>query len=300
MGLQPSGCAPWIAQGVSSTSPSVANSGKRLRHLRDQASSRHRGDHVAGQLPAELLRELVAHRLRALAVVRPQVHVHEAPPAAVRDLCAEAVHAIVVAAHSDEGGTEHGRARDLGRLEVLGHEDHGFEPGRRRSRRHRVREVARGRAAHGVHPELLRLGQRHRHQPVLEREGGMAGRVVLDPEVADAELGPQPRRAQERGEPGAAADRRLPVDGQELAVAPQVARPLRDRLARERPPHLVHVVDRFQARPAVLAGGHGVLAPRLSTGPAPETGHETHDNLPKNKKALGFRRGPVVRVAVAV
>src|SRR6185436_1025999 len=109
-----------------------------------------RADHVAGELPAALLGQLEADRLGAFAVVRAQVHVDEPPAEAVRDLRAEPVHAVVVAAHADERGPVDGGGRQLGRLEVDGDENDRTQARRGRTGGDGVGEVAGGGAAHGV------------------------------------------------------------------------------------------------------------------------------------------------------
>ena len=47
-------------------------------------------------------------------------------------------------------------------------------------RSYRIREIARGRAAHGVKPEFARLAERHSHHAVLEGERGVIDGVVLN------------------------------------------------------------------------------------------------------------------------
>ena len=91
----------------------------------------------SGQLPAELLDDLERDGLRALGVVRAHVDVHERPVLVLgRQLGAEAVDVVVVAAHRDEVGAVDAGREDLLLLEVGGDEDVGRQAergGRRRA-----------------------------------------------------------------------------------------------------------------------------------------------------------------------
>ena len=235
---------------------------------------------MARKRPAHLLRDLEADRLRALAVVCAEVHVHDAPAEALRDLGAQPVHAVVVAAHAHHRRPVDRGPRQLGRLEVDGDEHHRAQAGGGRSRRHRVGEVPRGRAADGVEAELAGLAQCHRHQAVLEGKGGVAGGVVFDPEVPYAEGGAQAWRAEEGSEARALAHRRLAFEGQQLVVAPEVSRPRRDRFARQRAPHGGHVVHGLEGTPALAAGGRRLLGPLPPAFLAPEARHVAHLTSP--------------------
>ena len=91
---------------------------ERLVDLADQAAAGHRADDVVGQTPAELLGDLVADRLRALGVVRPQIDVDEAPAVLEGDLRAEAIDVVVVAVDAHEPRAVDLRAENLGRLQI--------------------------------------------------------------------------------------------------------------------------------------------------------------------------------------
>jgi hypothetical protein len=250
---------------------------------------------VPRQRPVELLRDLEAHGLRAFAVVGPQVHVHDAPAVAIRDLGAETVHAVVVAADPDERRAEDGGSRELRSLEVVGNKDDRSEPAGDGTRGHGIGQVPRGGAAHRRHPELAGLRERHRDQAVLEREGGMARGVVLDPEVPDAEAPAEPRGRQERREARAVTDGRLAIQWEQLAVSPEVAGPGRDRLAGEAAADGVHVVHGQDGAPAFLAGGHGVRAPLPPALLALESDDEAH-RIPRNRPERDrLGRMPVLR-----
>jgi hypothetical protein len=187
----------------------------------------------------------------------------------VGDLGTEAVHAIVVAADAHEGrGVDRG-ARDLRGLEVLRHQDDGLQARGGGTGGHRVGQVAGGGAAHRVHAELLGLGEGDGHEPVLEGERGMTGRVVLEPEIADAEALREPGGRNEGREAGAAPDRGRAVDGEELTVSPEVGGPGSDGFLGEGGADGVHVVDGLERRPAVFARRDRVLAPLLAAALAP-------------------------------
>ena len=101
---------------------------------RQQRATSNGGDDVAREAPAKLLGDLESHRLRAFRVVCAQVDVREAPPQAVRDLRAQAIHVVVIAAHADDVRMEDCRAEDLSDLEVVGNEYEALEAEARRVR----------------------------------------------------------------------------------------------------------------------------------------------------------------------
>ncbi len=93
-----------------------------LVDLRELRAGGDRDDDLVRQPPAELLADLVRQRLGALAVVRPEVDVDEAPALAERvadELGAEAVDVVVVALDADQVA-----AVDRG------HDDLALPPGR--------------------------------------------------------------------------------------------------------------------------------------------------------------------------
>ena len=79
----------------------------------------------------------------------------------------------------------------------------------------------------------------------------MVHRVIFDVQLAQAEAIGQPVAAHERREPGMKTGARLAGDRQQLAIAPEVLRPLFDLLARE--PHGAVVVYRRQRTEAPIA-----------------------------------------------
>src|SRR5438132_967838 len=84
-----------------------------LPDLGDQGAARAGHNNMLRCPPAQLLGDLVAERLGAFRVVRPEVHVHERPAVLVSDLRAEAVHLVVGAVHGDQGRVVDERAQDL-------------------------------------------------------------------------------------------------------------------------------------------------------------------------------------------
>ena len=112
--------------------------------------------------------------------------------------------------------------------------------------------------------------------PVLERVGGVH-RVVLDPHLAEAELGGQAVGAHQRREAGAEVDGRVAVGRQQVGVAPDRQRAGRDLLAADRGADGVVVVGDLERAEAPLAGEDRrdvVLASALPTSQSVHVGHE--------------------------
>ena len=182
--------------------PGVDELLEAARDLREQRARGDRRDDAVGELPAELLGRLVRERLGALGVVRAHVDVDERPALALaRDLGAEPVDGVVVAAHADDLRAVGAGGEDLLRLEVGGDEDVGGQPGVRGVGRDGAGEVAGRRAGDGVEAELDRARERDRDDAVLERVRRV-GRLVLDPELAEAEPLGQAIGAHERRQAG--------------------------------------------------------------------------------------------------
>ena len=223
-----------------------------LLDLGEQRAARDRDDHVVGCLPSELLRGLERERLRTLGVERPHVDVDERPLVQPGELRAEAVDVVVVAFDRDEVAAVDRRGDDLALLEV-GRDEHVRPQARvRRVRGDGVREVAGRCARRDLEAELERLAQRDRDHPVLERVRRVA-RVVLDPDLAEAELGREAIGAHERREAGAEVDRGVAVHRQQVGVAPQRQRTGGDLLAADAARDRVVVVGHFERAEAPLA-----------------------------------------------
>src|SRR2546429_8199222 len=97
--------------------------------------------------------------------------------------------------------------------------------------------------------------------------------VVLDPCACHAEAPRQRGRVDERGEPGVEGQRRLAVEREPFAVAPQGGRPAGDRLSGgERTPRLVY---RVEGPETLLADRHrsgGALGPAVAAAKRPRGG----------------------------
>ena len=155
-------------------------------------------------------------------------------------------------------------------------------PGPGRVGGHRVGQVAGRGAGRHLEPELARLGQGDRDHPVLER-AGRVGRVVLDPQLAQAELGGQAVGPHQRGEAGAEVDGRLVVDGQQVPVAPDGAGPRRDALPADRGGDRLVVVGHLERPEAVVADVQGLgreLPRTLTTAqPSDEIDHGSSSSI---------------------
>src|SRR5207247_3265209 len=108
--------------------------------LREKRATRHGRDDRCRQPPAELLGDLLRDGLCPLAVVAPQIDVHDSPAEPIRDLGAQPVHVVVRPAHPYEAGAVDAGADDLAGLELVGDEDPCLEAGPCRVRRDGVRE----------------------------------------------------------------------------------------------------------------------------------------------------------------
>ncbi len=174
-----------------------------------------------GQLPAHLLRELVAHRLLALDAVGLLERRALVPAVLLRPLGAhtarvgdEAVHGLHVRAvgrglHQEEPG------------DVAGDEHVGLHPAPGGVGRERAARVPRGRKADLARPQ--RLGHRHGESEAagLEGPGGVA-RLVLDEEAGKAHRRAELGSGQEGSEALPQRDAVLRIlDGQHFPIAPE-------------------------------------------------------------------------------
>src|SRR5512136_1602714 len=98
----------------------------------------------------------------------------------IGDLRAKAIHMVIVAGDANDPGAVNFGSQDLGRLEIRGDEDAGFEAAARGLRRYGVSQVAGGGATYNLEPEVARLRQRHRDHPVFEAERRETDGVVLE------------------------------------------------------------------------------------------------------------------------
>src|SRR5439155_4557876 len=123
--------------------------------------------------------------------------------------------------------------------------------------------------------ELARLGERDRHDTVLERAGRVE-RVVLDPELPQPELGGEAVGPDQRCEPGAEVDRAAVRCRQQVGVSPDGGRTGGDLLAADRAGDRLVVVDHLQRAEAELAHVERLGRVRARALTALETGDERH------------------------
>ena len=261
-----------------------------LVDLRQERSRGHAHDRVVGHLPVELLLDLEAHALAALGVVGAHIDVHEGPAVFAGDLRAEAVDLVVVALDAHHVRAVHERVEHLALLQVGGNEDVGVEAGGGGIGGHRVGKIASGGAGHRLEAQFHGAAQSHAHHAVLERQRGVVDRVVLDPELADAEALGEAVGLHQRRIAHLAADRRLAGDRQQLAIAPHGLGTREDGLPVQRAPDALVVIGDFEGTEIELTdvrGGQRIFATTLS---ALQRLHETvllaHDpSLPRLRRA---------------
>ena len=253
MGEQPSAWAPYIRTGESVDQAEVGELRQALVDLREERAAGHRHDALVGLAPAQLLGDLVAQRAAALGVVGPHVDVDEGPVAGVGQLRAEAVDVVVGAVDRDDRGVVDGGAQHLAGLQVVRDEDDGAHAAAGRVCGDGVGQVAGRGAGQRLEAELAGATAGHGHDAVLEGPGGVH-RVVLDPQFAHAEFAGQVVGPQQRREAHLQVDAVLGFDRQQRLVAPDGARPGRDRLAGDDAAHGVVVVGDLHGAEAVVAG----------------------------------------------
>ena len=242
------------------------------RNARQQRAARHGRDDVLRECPAELFGDFEAVGLRAFGVVAAQVDVRESPAVLLRNLRAQPVHIVVVALDGDDLRVVDARAENLARLEIVRNEDVALQPEARGVRRHAVGEVAGRRAAEHLESELDGTRRRNRDDAILVRERRMVDGIVLEIQLADAQLLRETIGFDERRESRIEAGARLAVDRQQLAVAPQVLRARLDLRAAHVLPDLVVVVDDFErsqtfvAHPQRLCRKHRLAQVTLQSG----------------------------------
>jgi len=191
-----------------------------LVDLGQQGTGGHAGDRVAWKLPSKLLRDLEAHRLRALRIVGTEIHIHESPAILPGDLRAEAVHLIIGSLDADDIGAVNKGAEDFSLLQIGGDKHVALQACIGGIGGDRVSQITRGGTRHYLESELLGTTQGDRDHAIFEGERRVVDRVILDPEFTDPESLGKTVGLDQRCESYLRADRRLPVDRKEFAVAP--------------------------------------------------------------------------------
>ena len=233
IGAQPSAWAPWmrVLRAGACDQAQLLELAEGLADLGDQRAARHGDDDVRRQPPAELLGDLVGVALGALGVERAEVDVDEPPAVLAGDLRAQPIDVVVGPFDADDARAVDAGAEDLGRLEVVGDQDHGGQASGGGLGGGGVGQVPGRRAGDGADAELERLRDGDRDDAILERERRVADRVVLDPDLLEAEPLGQAIGAHERRHPDLLADGRRAVERQQLGVAPHRSGARLDRRA---------------------------------------------------------------------
>ena len=180
------------------------------------------------------------------------------------DLTAEAVHVVVVPLNLDHVGPVDEISKNLGGFQVVRNEYIALHLGCGCMRGYRVRQVAGRGAGHRVVPEFQGAGNGDRHDAVLEGEGRMIHRVILNVQRVQAEFIAEVLGANERGQAGIKARGRLSFDRQEIQVAPEALGTGLDAPARNVLPDLRIVVldlQRAEAQFADVQRDGGVFFP---------------------------------------
>ena len=197
----------------------------RLVDLGQDRAAGGRDDRVLRQPPAELLGDLEAVGLGAFGVVRPQVHVDDRPAVLVGDLGAEAVDVVVVAADADHGaGRRSSEPSTFPCSRSCGIITKQRARPARRGRRWSWRGCRCEAQPTVSKPNSIALRDRDGDDAVLVASRSGSCSVVLDPELAAAELLAEPLGPHQRREAGVEAGLGLALDGQQVAVSPQELR----------------------------------------------------------------------------
>ena len=139
-----------------------------LADFGQQRAGGHAHDRVFGDLPAQLLHDLVAHALGTFRVVGAHIDVHKGPAEFSGDLRAQPVHLVVMPFDADDLRAVHQRIHDLALLQIARNENIRAQTRRRRVGGHRVGQVSGGSAGHRGKAKLPRPAQRHADHAVLE------------------------------------------------------------------------------------------------------------------------------------
>ena len=203
---------------------------ERLPHADEPGAAAGRIEDDVGHLPAELLGEFEPHRLLALDPIR-LLQRRGVEPADLRLALADDLAAIVDQAVDPIDARA--LQRDLAHVHlrrVLRAEDRGLDAGAAGIGGERRARIAVGRHRHVGDAERLRHRHRHREAARLERAGRQPA-FVLHQNLRRRQLPGELRHRHERRHRLAEADDVLRAPHrQQLAIAPEIARPARQRL----------------------------------------------------------------------
>ena len=237
-------------------------------NLRDEGAARHRNHHVIRQSPSQLLDDLVAQRFRAFRVVGTDIYIHKRPAVLASDFAAEAIHCVVCAADADDIRSVHQRAENFPRFQVGRDEDVTLQPATRRVGRNGICEITSRRAGDNFETQFPCARQGHTDHAVLEGQCRVVDRVILHPDLAQAQPLRQAIRLDERGETDLEADGRLAFDRQQLAIPPHIRGPRLDFVPCQHGLDQVVVVIDFQRAETEFADMQRffrVMTPALAT-----------------------------------
>ena len=160
MGEQPFACAAYILRRHAAVQQTqTVEFVQALVDLADERAARARHDDMIGRAPAQLLGDLVAERLGAVAIEGAQIDIDERPAVLAARLGAQAVHLVVIAGDGEDVRAVDQRAQHFALLQVGRNEDIGLEAAFGGVRGDGVGEVAGGGAGDGIVAELARFGQ---------------------------------------------------------------------------------------------------------------------------------------------
>src|SRR5262249_17515485 len=152
-------------------------------------------------------------------------------------------------------------------------------------------EISGGGAREHLEPQLHRARRGDRNDAILVRQRRMVHRVVLDVELADAEPIGEPVAADERREARVESRARLARYRQQLAIPPQVLRPPRDLIARQR--NRAVVVRRLERPETFVADVSGVCRERRLAQMALQSDQRAHTASASLKSTLSTGEGTI-------
>ncbi len=151
-----------------------------------------------------------------------------------------------------------------------------------------VGQIAGGRAADRIESEGLRVGQRHGDHTIFEAERGHADGIVLDVEIARADVGSQTRRLHQRRKPGRRLRHVAVGDRQQRAIAPHVQRSLGDSFAGKAGAGVLEVKGHLERRKTLIANGKRLKTVGLAAFPTSQLIRSRHKSLAIARVTAGY------------